>query len=211
MLSSIDYTEKELEIINSKLNEHGFNSDTWSDVDIEKIKNRIKKHYIEKQKYRCPYCKQKTKSKNGKLWDIEHIIPRKTAPQFMFEPKNLCASCIECNNFKSDKKVTSSKAVKTYPTQSRLFSIIHPHFDIYEEHILVVKEGFYYVALKKKGAKTIEVCNLNRFYEFSEFGACVQDDDRIFLLSEQLRKTKDLTTKKQIRKEIAVLAIKGAV
>ena len=128
----------------------------------------------------------------------------------MFEPLNLCVSCIDCNSAKSDKKVTNSRAKNKYPSNSSDYLIIHPHFDNYHEHIIVIKEGFYYVARQKKGEKTIELCKLNRFYEFSDFGSSVQDDDRIFLLSEQLKTEKNEKVKKEIRRNIAELAIKGA-
>ncbi|MFB2653627.1 HNH endonuclease [Shewanella seohaensis] len=211
MLNSIDYTEQEIKQIKEKVNSGDFNSDSWSDDDIKNIKDKIKDFYLKEQKNICPYCRQKINSNHGRNWDIEHIIPRSTEPNFMFEPLNLCMSCVDCNSAKSHKKISKSKAKKLYPKKSSGFLIIHPHFDDYSEHILVVKEGFYYVALKKKGEKTIEVCKLNRFYEFSDFGPSVQDDDRIFLLSEQLQKTDNEILKKEIRKNIAELAIKGAV
>lgn len=129
----------------------------------------------------------------------------------MFEPLNLCMSCVDCNSAKSDRNVTTSRAKQKYPTKSSSYIIIHPHFDDYHKNILVIKEGFYYVALKKKGEKTIEICKLNRFYEFADFGTSVQSDDHIFLLSEQLKKSEDENMKKNIRRKIAELAINGSI
>lgn len=211
MLSSVAFSAEEQLQIKTKVSSNIFCSDSWSDDDIDNLKSKIKTHYLAEQKNTCPYCKQKINSNHGRYWDIEHIIPRSYAPSFMFEPLNLCMSCVDCNTAKSDKKITSSKAVKTYPCSSSSFFIIHPHFDDYHENILVIKEGFYYVALKKKGEKTIEICKLNRFYDFAEFGPSVQDDDRIFTLSEQLKITQDESQKRVIRKAIAELAIRGAV
>ncbi len=210
MLIEVKYDDSDNDRILDKLSGKEFSSDSWSDKDLEDLKDKIKKHYIKVQKNICPYCRQSIKSKNGRVWDVEHIIPRSLAPGFMFEPKNLCVACLECNSAKSDKKVVTSKAKKTYPTKSHLFTIIHPHFDNYNEHILVIKEGFYYVALHSKGEKTIEVCKLNRFYEYSDFGSSVQDDNRIFMLSEALKNTEDDLFKRSLRREIAALAIKGA-
>ncbi|WP_122046283.1 HNH endonuclease [Vibrio atlanticus] len=209
MINQVSFSSSELAQISNKLNEILFTSNSWSDSDLDNIKKTIKGFYLNEQVFTCPYCKQKIRSKNGRYWDIEHIICRSSVPNFMFEPLNLCMSCVDCNIAKSHKKVTISKAKKKYPNKSSDYLIVHPHFDSYEDNIIVIKEGFYYVAKKPKGEKTIEICRLNRFYEFSEFGEDVQDDDRIFLLSEQLRRTDDINEKKRIKREIAELAIKG--
>lgn len=210
MINQILFSVDEILKVKAKLEDKEFSSESWSDEDIYDLKKNIKKHYLIEQKNICPYCKQKIKSNHGRYWDIDHVIPRSSVPEFMFQPLNLCVSCVDCNSAKSNKTVTNSKARKKYPSKSSDYLIIHPHFDDYHEHIIVIKEGFYYVARKKKGEKTIEVCKLNRFYEFSDFGSCVQDDDRIFLLSEQLRKEKNENVKIGIRCSIAELAIKGA-
>lgn len=211
MLNKVVFTDEEAKQIESKLKDRKFCSSSWSDDDLNDLKSKIKKHYLNEQKNTCPYCKQKINSNHGRYWDIEHVISRSSSPGFMFEPVNLCVSCIDCNSAKSDKIVTSSKAKQKYPNTSSSYVIIHPHIDDYDEYILVIKSGFYYVALKPKGEKTIEFCRLNRFYEFSDFGASVQDDDRIFLLSQQLINTQDEKHKIQIRISIAELAIKGSV
>lgn len=211
MLDKIEYTELEEALIEATLKDEKFESDSWSNEELNNIRRRIKSVYLDFQDYTCSYCKQRFHSKNGKIWDIEHIIPRSFAPNFMFEPLNLCVACVDCNIAKSSKVVTSSKAKVKYPKSSEKYLIVHPHFDKYEENILIIKEGLYYVALKKKGEKTIEVCHLNRFYEFANFGSSVQEDEQIFLLSEQLRNCKDELVKKKLRKFIASLAIKGSV
>ena len=54
----------------------------------------------------------------------------------MFEPKNLCVSCIDCNLEKKDKKVTISKAKKKLPNNSSDYLIVHPHFDTYNDKIV---------------------------------------------------------------------------
>ncbi|MDK2595241.1 HNH endonuclease [Pseudoalteromonas obscura] len=208
--SPIKYTAEEQQLIDKKLKSNSFTHNSWSDEELKDLKSRIKTACVKFQRYKCAYCKQDYKTTNGQVWAIEHIIPRDTAPSFMFEPYNLCASCHDCNNAKSNKNVTTSKAKKTYPMKNTLFSIVHPYLDIYEKNILMIKEGFYYVAIKSKGEKTISVCKLNRFYEYADFGASVDDDERILLLSEQLRSSSEVEVQKAIRKEIAALAIKGS-
>lgn len=210
MLNSVNYTDNEKRQIENKIKEAKFSANSWSDKDLNNLKLTIKNHYLDSQNYTCPYCRQQIKSGHSRNWDIEHIIPRSTQPNFMFEPLNLCMSCVECNSAKSDKKVTNSNAKLKYPNKSTSYLIVHPHLDTYSDNILVIKEGFYYVALKPKGERTIELCKLNRFYKFSKFGQSVDDDERIFLLSEKLKRTEDEKMKKEIRKNIAALAINGS-
>jgi hypothetical protein len=209
MISPIVFTALESDKIENKMSEADFSSESWSDEDVSGLKKSIKKYYLAEQKNTCPYCQQVTKSNHGRCWDIEHIIPRSSILGFMFEAKNLCMSCIDCNQAKSNKVVTSSKAKKKYPAASSFF-IVHPHFDKYSDHIIDIKPGFYYVAKSKKGEATMKICNLNRFYEFSDFSGNEDDSEEIFLLSEQLRSTDDIGLKKRIKKRIASLCIKGA-
>lgn len=183
---SIRFTTDEIQLINSKKACTSFSSNSWSDDDISILRNKIKSFYIDKQNNQCPYCKQRFSSNNHRIWDVEHIIPRKLAKNFMFEPKNLCVSCIDCNKEKTDQKVTKSVAQNRLPKRSDQYLIVHPHFDNYEDNILVVKVGVYYITLKEKGRKTIEVCGLNRFYQFSSYDPAVQNDERIRMLSNRL-------------------------
>lgn len=202
----IVYDTTQIKVIKNKHNSKTFNANSWGDKDIKSIKSSIKKYYINEQNNICSYCKQKIKSNHGSVWDIEHIIPRSFEKNFMFSPQNLCVTCKECNEIKSNKKITTSKAKINLPTASKLYMIIHPHFDVYEDYLMVIKEGFFYVALEKKGEKTISTCGLNRFYKFAGFEI---DDDRILLLSQALITENDDFKKKKLRKEISFLAISG--
>jgi uncharacterized protein (TIGR02646 family) len=210
IVSPVTYSqEEELQIINKK-SDANFKSTSWSDADLDDIKQTIKTHYHRVQNSVCPYCQQKLNTVHGRNWDIEHIVPRSHEKNFMFEPLNLCMSCLDCNKEKSNKKITSSGAKKKYPTDTSLYFIVHPHFDDYDEHILKVKVGFFYVPKKAKGRKTIEVCGLNRFYKFAGFNEDVNNDNRIATLADLLLKTSDREYKNELRTEIAALAIQGA-
>ena len=208
---ALKYTPEELEQIKNKKNSRDFNSDSWSDDDLSNIKTRIKEHYLDEQKTTCPYCKRNLKTRHGRNWDIEHIIPRATVANFMFEPLNLCMSCIDCNGAKSNKKVTKSRAQVKYPTKPNDFLIIHPHIDDYEEHILVIKAGFYYISVGPKGPKTMDTCNLNRFYEFAGYGEDVDNDNEIAWLSNQLLNITDTKIRQKTLLKIAELSLKAAV
>lgn len=204
---AVVFNDNENSLIKQKMDDTDFSSITWEDDDLKLIKSKIKKFYLSIQKNVCPYCRQKFNSNNGRYWDTEHIIPRAYQKNFMFEPKNLCVSCIDCNGRKSDKKITSSKAKKRLPLKQDLYFIVHPHLDQYDDHIMIIKEGFYYVPIKPKGENTIEVCGLNRFYEFADYNS--NEDDRMLMLTEELCNINDEVKKRALRNEIAYLAING--
>ncbi len=211
MLIPIIYTQQEMDFIKNKLSEKNFNHKSWSDVDLNIIKESIKRHYHSVQGGVCPYCKRQLNSTHGRHWDIEHIIPRSQTPSFMFEPKNLCMSCVDCNSEKSDKKVTNSIAKKTYPIKSTQYSIIHPHLDCYEDYLLVIEAGLFYYPLKPKGRKTVEVCGLNRFYEFAGFGNNEDIFQKIIALTSAASNIEDDATRFGILREISALALRGVV
>lgn len=210
-LKPVEYSLEDKEFIQSKINSDSFSHTSWSDDDLSLIKDTIKRHYHELQKSVCPYCKQKLNSTHGRHWDIEHIIPRVSAPKFMFEAYNLCMACVDCNAEKSAKLVTNSKAKLKYPISSEQYLIIHPHFDDYNEHLLVVEAGLFYYPLKPKGRKTIEVCGLNRFYEFAGFGSEENVFEKIHKLTSLSYSAENEDVKKSILKEIAALALNGIV
>lgn len=205
--NAVVFDDNEKVLIETKLAEENFSSDSWDNDEFDLIKAKIKQFYLRVQNNTCPYCKQRINSNHGRYWDTEHIIPRAYQKNFMFEPKNLCVSCVDCNGRKSDKKITSSRASVRLPTRSDLYYIVHPHLDSYDENIMIIKEGFYYVALRSKGEKTIEVCGLNRFYEFADYND--HEDDRMLMLTQELCNTNSEDRKTALRSEIAYLAING--
>lgn len=136
--------------------------DYWSDDAAAPVKAAIKTHYIAEQDFTCCYCKKQVLQANHDVWDAEHIIPKETHPQFMFEPLNLTISCGPCNEAKGNQNVLKNKTRITFPQKSTDYIIVHPHFDDYDEHILwwghvVAPNG------SDKGQKTIEMCKLLRF------------------------------------------------
>jgi hypothetical protein len=149
------------------------NGGVWESTDqpIINIRKAIKDYYIIAQDYTCPYCRQRMEVNHNAAWDAEHIIPKKTHPQFIFEPLNLCVSCKDCNNEKRDKSVLENNQRKTFPNRCEDYTIVHPHFDDFFEHIRVIETAAYYLPLSDKGRRTIEKCGLLRFtYKFSNYG-----------------------------------------
>lgn len=98
------------------------------------------------------------------VWDIEHIMAKDKKVQFMFEPRNLCVACKDCNGAKSSKEVLVNPGRVRFPIRSRDYKIVHPHFDDYGEHISAVVPEEFYRPLTEKGEFTIITCRLLRFY-----------------------------------------------
>lgn len=163
----------------------------WDNVDDKElgiVKKYIKEHYIRIQDFTCAYCKQRIEVKHNGIWDIEHIIPKDKYPKFMFSPLNLCVSCKDCNQQKSNKNILKNKQRKTLPTETGDYLIIHPHLDDYSKHMKILKSSLFFIPLDSKGKETIEVCGLLRFvFQFSDYGdVSVEVSQKISELSSEL-------------------------
>lgn len=206
-INPIKFSQVQSTLIEDIKNSPDFSSESWNADEVDTLRKAIRKHYAEEQNTTCPYCKTQLKTTHGRSWDVEHIIPRSAVKNFMFEPFNLCVACVECNSAKSDKKVTSSKAKKRYPDKG--FTIVHPHFDDYQEHIKTIRVGLFYFPRTKKGEKTIYVCELNRFYSYANFDDNLDDlDDMIVTLANALRETENDKTKERIREQLRDLTLR---
>jgi len=145
--------------------------DTTGNAELDELKKCIKDFYLRVQGFKCPYCKQAIKVKHNGAWDTEHIIPKDSHPNYMFEPMNLCVSCKDCNGEKSNKKILKSKAVINLPKKSASYLIVHPHIDDFDSHIQVIDSAAYFLPRTDKGRRTIEICGLLRFvYNYSDYG-----------------------------------------
>lgn len=140
------------------------------------VKKEIKDHYLSVQDYRCAYCRQRMEVKHNGMWDTEHIINKDEYPAFMFEPRNLCVSCKDCNTIKGRKGVLKNKDRKTYPHLASDYTFCHPHYHNYSHHVRVVKEAMLYLPITDEGREMIEICGLLRFvYKFAGYG-CVESN-----------------------------------
>jgi len=139
----------------------------WGDEKYSRVRKTIKDHYLKEQDYTCFFCKQRIVVKNNRAWDAEHLISKSSHPVFMFEPKNLCISCPDCNNEKNDKRVLDREDRVRFPTLSKAYKIVHPHFDNYEDHLKVIVPGelYQYRHNSKKGLFTYRTYGLDRFME----------------------------------------------
>lgn len=166
-MKSIEYSAQSNEIV-SKFNESSPQEQSaqyWGEQEVNAIRKEIKDFYIAEQKQKCAYCYLEIPTNNNAVWDAEHIIAKSAAPQFMFEPRNLCVACKDCNIAKKEQDVRVDASRKSFPDKSQHYRIVHPHFDSYEDHIRWY--GKVVRPLSDKGITTVEMCNLQRFCKTS--------------------------------------------
>lgn len=178
---------------------------------LSKIKKSIKDHYLVAQDYRCAYCLQRIEVLHNAAWDAEHIVPKDSHPRFMFEPRNLCISCKDCNNSKRNKPVLINNSRKNYPDKSEDYIFCHPHFDDYAEHIKILRSAGFYLPKTDKGRKLVEICGLLRFlYKFSNY-ECVDQDIKIRMseLNDALMSSDDPFTQNFILDAISDVVTEG--
>ncbi|EOY6718336.1 HNH endonuclease domain-containing protein [Pseudomonas aeruginosa] len=123
---------------------------------------------------------------------IEHILPKSIFHDFIFEPRNLCVICADCNTAKNNgnsindnEEDTCNGSARTYPRSERRFKIVHPHIDEYDRHIL--RAGIFYIDKTDKGHFTIGICKLNiaaRRYGHEEG---VLDDFEFFQMMQKIQ------------------------
>lgn len=161
-----------LDLVEAKKRSADFSHTSWSDDDLQPVRREIREHYRNVQRLVCAYCQGPVCTRSAAGSPIEHIVPKSQHLAFMFEPKNLCVVCADCNEYKSNHEALVDPVLRAprvnYPENPQLFRIVHPHLDTYGEHIGRFER--LYVDLTEKGGYTIYACNLNRFYR--RFGRC---------------------------------------
>lgn len=134
------------------------------------FRKEVRDYYRDEQRLRCPYCFRLREEFHGGQWDIDHIIPKASSPNYLYTPKNLTVTCKDCNTHKSDKTplVNPISDGIPYPENNEVYKIIHPHFDDYHEHIKYSqnREGYScHEVITVKGIETFNMCRLIRFSE----------------------------------------------
>lgn len=198
MNNSIVFDTTEKILIEAKLNNPSFSYKDWSDDSLSAIRSKVRSFYRKVQNGKCSYCKNILSIISASNCHVEHIAPKSRYRDFIFEPKNLCVICADCNEIKRQQETIAEiidtlyngEKRKIYPRSSNAFKIVHPHFDIYEDHILKLASG-YYLDKSKKGHFTIGSCKLNRrLYEFGWEKEAIDSD----LLSDAMREYLDETS-----------------
>lgn len=183
--SSFDFSKKSRETITLKLS-NSFCHTNWSDDDLQEVRKEIRDFYKNEQRGICSYCKQTVSVVSVANCHVEHIVPKSIHQDFIFNPKNLCVICADCNQIKRDQEtlgeipetMTKAGMRKRYPSSSNAFKIIHPHFDNYDDHILIIN-GCYIDKGSKKGNFTIGACNLNRKLAVFGWEPNIVNDEKI--------------------------------
>lgn len=163
-----NFTREEMRFIEDLKKRPSYNHEIWSCDDLLDIRRNIRQHYRRLQKGLCAFCKAPLSLQSARNCDIEHLMHKANNIDFMFEPKNLCVLCVDCNEIKRAQEIVgdipeiSQGEAKQYPRASDRFLIYHPHFDKWDRHIK--KFNKLYVDRTKKGSYTIHVCKLNRFF-----------------------------------------------
>lgn len=180
-------------IIQRKKSSYGFNHSEWGCDELLEVRAHIRQHYRTEQRGVCAYCKNLISFQSASNAHVEHIAPKSLYLKFMFEPKNLCVVCADCNEIKRGQEVFKAPdtlkplaqgvARQQYPRSSGAFLIVHPHFDNWDEHLM--RFGHRYTDKSEKGAFTILTCKLNRYFHqnFGETEELVDDD----VLERQMR------------------------
>lgn len=139
----------------------------WKKSCLKDFKDHVKEYYSDKQNNRCVYCRMEVSLATG-FYHIEHIAPKSLYPRWMYEPKNLCLACPNCNSAKNATDIlVRNKTNKELPSISEDYLIVNPYLDKYFDHIEII-DGLLYHGLTRKGIKTIEVCHLTRTDLLSE-------------------------------------------
>ena len=165
----IEYTEPQKSLIESKLQDAAFTHINWGEDDLIELRKTIREFYRKTQHGFCAYCKNVVSLEAVDNCHIEHIAPKSKYRDFIFEPKNLCVICADCNKIKREQEtlgqepdsLKNGSRRKLYPRSTEAFKMVHPHFDSYEEHIEIFGD-YFYVDKTVKGGHTILFCKLNR-------------------------------------------------
>lgn len=144
----------------------GFNHTSWSADELESVRCEIRNHYRKEQRYVCAYCQTRLTVISAEACPVEHIVPKSSYLQFMFEPRNLCVICADCNHYKRKQETLMPPALETknkhrYPFKPDKYKCYHPHLDNYHEHI--IKAEYIYFGKTSRGDYIITICSLNRY------------------------------------------------
>lgn len=128
----IEFTWDEQNTIRTIMNTKQGGNERWDDNRARSIKNRICVHGLQEQKCCCAYCESLLR-KGGV--QIEHISPKSSTPDFVFEPDNLVISCDCCNSpaIKGHKPIIEGGVEPVY--RYNTFRIVHPRLDNPDDHI----------------------------------------------------------------------------
>jgi hypothetical protein len=209
----ISFSEGFKKVINEKLSDPDFKYQDWPNEDLLDLRRYIRNYYRDLTK-KCVYCRKDVSLQSANNCHVEHIISKSSEPlKFIFEPKNLCVLCSDCNEIKKAKEVEDkilkrNKPYRRYPNSSESFLIVHPHFDNYDDHIFKCED--IYIDLTPKGSYTMYVCKLNR--KIHKFGIepILLSQSALFDLFNEIMNEKNFTKQNMLLNKLRTYFIKSS-
>jgi uncharacterized protein with PIN domain len=195
IVAPVVYTSAIITLTKTLLADPNFTHENWGDEILKDYRKYVRDYYRAAQSGLCAFCKQNISLVAAGNCHIEHIVPKSKYRKYIFEPKNLCVICADCNTIKRAKDVHppevlgSENPIKLYPRSSKAFLIVHPHFDKWEKHI--VKFGSLYADLTEKGIFTMSACTLNRKLRIFGWEAVIASEADIRLACKEVSEAKD--------------------
>jgi hypothetical protein len=130
---------------------------------LAKFRQAVKDYYLLEQLRRCCYCSAELVGGN-RTFDAEHILDKKTYPEFMFNLANIAVACARCNTRKSKRKVLHNDHPRptTVPAATADYLLVHPHLDEWSDHLMFGE--FRRISPRggsAKGKETVRICGLD--------------------------------------------------
>lgn len=112
---------------------------------LARAKNKIRAFHLQRHNGRCCYCRLSLHGGGRFMQDREHVLP-KSKPHykpFSFSTWNLGVSCKRCNMEikRADDKFVVDKTNVAHYELSDNYNIVHPNFDLYEDHLCRFEMG----------------------------------------------------------------------
>lgn len=157
----IVYNAQEQSIIATVMASAPDGAKRWNDSRTKAIKHRISVSCLREQNCRCAYCECYLRKGSA---PIEHISPKSSTPEFVYEPNNLVVSCTSCNStaIKGEKPTIYGDVDSDYSHNT--FIIVHPRLDNPDDHIVFLNSERIVFDFKKcnpKGLFTIDFFHWN--------------------------------------------------
>ncbi len=136
-MSTLKLTQDEKDAIVKALT----SENPWDETDeaVKTAKNKLRDLHLLRHADTCCYCRTNLHGGGRFMIDREHILPKGRAAYrpFCFEVWNISISCKRCNmelKWEYDDYVVDKVTVAEYQ-KGENYLLIHPNFDLWEQHI----------------------------------------------------------------------------
>jgi len=142
----------------------------WDDDSLAPVKKKIKEHY-KKKVGGCCYCRKPFVNEFNMVIDIEHVLPKSSFSEFMFELFNLNISCKRCNmRIKQERTdfLVDPQTIRANAQRSDQYRLIHPNLDEYTPNMGLLEVGVDGKRFVKYNAKTDKGKYTYSFFELDK-------------------------------------------